>query len=410
MKIAWLHSHFFYSLGATRYIFEVNRRLTKKYDLTVFVEKSSDFWKERFTKEGIKVKEISPLSSNSSIYWLFFPFFVFWEIMILKREIRSVDLVITSIFPMNWCSLFLNKPNIFLCFEPYSFFHNKNLIDKLPLLKKFFTKLLAKIYSPFDYIGTKKATKILALNKDRSDLISEIYQRKPDGTTGIAVDSIFFKPVKDEKLTKKYLKKKVVFHSTDFTTPKGTYHLINALTKIVNEIPEARLVVASTVENAVEKKKLREMVYKLGLVKNVEFLGCIEEKLLPAYYTIANITAFVADPKNTISKASLIVLESLACQTPVVCSVGQLEGMVDKKTGYFVNPKNTKDLANKIIEILENDRLKNKMGIFGRGLVAREYTWDRVATLFEKEIKILTNQWLRKKLILKGLKRVKKFT
>ncbi len=404
MKIAWLHSHFLYSVGATRYIYEVSKRLASHHEITIFVERSSLFWKEKFAKEGIVVREISSSSSNSPIYWLFFPFLAFCEIIILRKEINGFDLVITSIFPMNWFSLYLNKPNIFLCFEPYSFFYNKDLIDKLSLLKKISVWLLARIYSRFDYLGTKKAMRVLALNEDRSALISKIYQRRPDGITGIAVDGNFFKPVRDKKIAKKYVGKKLIFHSTDFTAPKGTHYLIKALSHIIKEVPEIKLLIASTLENIVEKKMLEKLIFSLGFEKNIEFLGTVKEELLPVYYTLADVTAFVADPQNTVSKASLIVLESLACQTPVVCSVGQLTGMIDKKTGYFVNPRDTRDLAEKIKKILKDDKIRKKMGIFGRNLVLRKYRWENVVDSFKKQINIVFR--LKKGKKLKKVKRM----
>ena len=389
MKIAWLHSHFLYSVGATRYIFEVSRRLAKKHDLTLFVEKSSDFWKKKFIKEGIEVKKISSLSSNSPIYWLFFPFFACRELRILKREANKFDFIISSIFPMNWISLYLGKPTLFLCFEPFSFFYNKELISKLVPLKRIFVKLLAMLYSRYDFLGTHGTKKLLTLNEARTSLIHKIYGKKPDGITGIAVDSDFFMPTENKSLQRKYRGQKIILHSTDFTAPKGSHFLIKALPEIVRVIPKTKLFIISAVENVTEKERLKDLAKDSMIEKNLEFIGYVEEKLLPAYYTLADVTAFVADPKNTVSSSSLIVLESLACQTPVVCSMGQLEGMVDDKTGYFVDPRDTKELADKIIKILSNKKLRQKMGEEGRRSILGAYSWNKVVREFEKQIRMV---------------------
>ena len=60
----------------------------------------------------------------------------------------------------------------------------------------------------------------------------------------------------------------------------------------------------------------------------------------------------------------LVGLEAMACEVPVVASnkYGPTSYLVDNKNGLFFEQKNSEDLANKIIKILDlNQEEKKKM-------------------------------------------------
>ncbi|MEW5759667.1 MAG: glycosyltransferase, partial [Candidatus Thermoplasmatota archaeon] len=76
----------------------------------------------------------------------------------------------------------------------------------------------------------------------------------------------------------------------------------------------------------------------------------------------------------------IIVLEAMACELPVVATnVGGIkETMIDRKTGYLVEPNNALQLADAVNEILDDKNLANEMGIEGRKR-ALEFSWENVA-------------------------------
>jgi glycosyltransferase involved in cell wall biosynthesis len=86
----------------------------------------------------------------------------------------------------------------------------------------------------------------------------------------------------------------------------------------------------------------------------------------------------------------LVSLESLACGTPVVAFGvgGALDLVRPGLTGYLAEPENTQDLCNGIVQLLEDESLRNAMGQRGRGLVLREYTLElsvqRYVTLYRQ--------------------------
>lgn len=74
----------------------------------------------------------------------------------------------------------------------------------------------------------------------------------------------------------------------------------------------------------------------------------------------------------------LVALESLASEVPVVAFnvAGYRETMIDGKTGYLVD-FSAEEIANKIIMIMQNPELRNKMGKAGRKWVEKQWTWKK---------------------------------
>lgn len=74
----------------------------------------------------------------------------------------------------------------------------------------------------------------------------------------------------------------------------------------------------------------------------------------------------------------LVAMESLACEVPVIAfnAAGYRETMIDGKTGYLVD-FNSQEIANKIITLMQSQKLRYKMGKFGRKWVENRWTWDK---------------------------------
>jgi glycosyltransferase involved in cell wall biosynthesis len=72
------------------------------------------------------------------------------------------------------------------------------------------------------------------------------------------------------------------------------------------------------------------------------------------------------------------VLEASACGKPVVVSdVGGLPEVVDNgQTGIIVESKNSDQLVDALMTLINNPDLRKKMGDAGRSKVMRDFSWD----------------------------------
>ena len=101
---------------------------------------------------------------------------------------------------------------------------------------------------------------------------------------------------------------------------------------------------------------------------------------------------------NILSEASILVLpsyteglptvclEALAAEVPVVASNvgGTPEVVLDGETGYLIPPGNAHLCAEKVLRLLANENLRNKMGKRGRSLVEQFYTWNKIVEKTER--------------------------
>lgn len=130
-----------------------------------------------------------------------------------------------------------------------------------------------------------------------------------------------------------------------------------------------------------EKDNLEKLINKLGLNSAVILTGWIKHDELPAY--IAGSDAFI---RTSVTEGlGIVFLEAMACGTPVIASrvQGILDIVEDYKTGLLVEPNDANQIANKIMEIIENDDLRKRLSENGLNFV-RNFDWVKICERTEK--------------------------
>ncbi|PIZ63844.1 hypothetical protein COY16_00840 [Candidatus Roizmanbacteria bacterium CG_4_10_14_0_2_um_filter_39_13] len=190
------------------------------------------------------------------------------------------------------------------------------------------------------------------------------------------VDIGKFKKVSTTKIDKEYnLKgKKVVLFSGKLTKYKGVEYLVKAARKIDAEI----LILG----DGSERKKLEKIAKDYALT-NIRFLGHIKddtEKLVQLYSRADVLTA----PSVWDEPLGLVILEAMACETPVVVTKkgGIPLAVKEGKNGLFVKARQVNDLADKINTLLSNDERRRKMGILAREIAVSKFSWEAIAAKF----------------------------
>jgi len=228
------------------------------------------------------------------------------------------------------------------------------------------------------------ADRIAAVSSSvRNDLISR-YGIPEDKIRLVynGVDVELFKRVRDPGLPGLGLEgKKIVLYVGHFGLRKGVIHLIKAMKSICREVPESVLVCVGGVPPWLRGlpfwEYLTEEVRRDNLEDKVILVDRISNELLPAYYSAASVfvlpSYYEAFPK--------VLIEAMACQTPVITSRmgGTVDSVRDGENGFFVEYGRPGQIAEAVIRILKDDRLGRRMGEAARGMVLREFTWERMA-------------------------------
>lgn len=394
VRILWLHSHFQLPTGGTKYIFEVARRLAQDLPLEVVVESASPLWRERYAEAGVTLSEVGGLTSTSLAYWAAFPIFLRRDLRFVRARLTQDTVVISSFFPMPWIAWRAVRTSglrhVSLCFEPFPFFHDSEVIGLYPRWKRTLLRGLARAYGWVDRSGIHHADAVLTLNQATDRQIERVYDRHGAVLAYAGVDTELFRPYTAEELddlVARFGSAPLVIHSTDYSPIKRTDLALRAFAVAQAEVPGSRLVVTSTRKDPAAERDLRQQAVALGIAEHVTFAGFLPFEDLPRLYSLA--TCLLQTGTSSGSGAttmSLPVKEALACGTPVVRSEATGEDVEDGVSGFLVDPRDVINTGRQLAALLGDPEEAASMGMVGRERIVRTYTWPGVAAVFRNAV------------------------
>lgn len=163
---------------------------------------------------------------------------------------------------------------------------------------------------------------------------------------------------------------------------KGVHYLIKAFKIVKKENPNLKLVIAGSGEF---ESYLRQIAQGTG---DILFVGFVDSlKVKKALYE--NCVAVVVP--SIYETFPMVLLEAMACGKPVIASdVGGNRILIKHgKNGLLVKTKDVNGLKNSINGLCEDPNLRKKMGMFGRKLVEKEFTADKMVDKTLKVYKLL---------------------
>ena len=156
---------------------------------------------------------------------------------------------------------------------------------------------------------------------------------------------------------------------------KGVDVLLEAISRVVQSVPDLKVLIAGS---GSYKDELKNLVEKLNLKNNVKFLGFISEDKKYQYYKACKL---VVVPTRWDCQP-FTIFEAAACGVPVIVSdMANEEFVIDGETGLRFKSDGVEDLSNKILFLWNDDKLREKMGKSAI-LRAQEFDWSRIAERF----------------------------
>jgi len=194
------------------------------------------------------------------------------------------------------------------------------------------------------------------------------------------VDTAFFESIADEQyalLDRLDLHdRKIILFPGRINRAKGADQLLKALPVIVEQVPEAILLILSKPGGYGEK--LAVFAESGGLRQYTRFAGWHSGRELAASFAMSDV---VVVPSVYLDPFPTVNLEAQAAGTPVVgtCFGGTPEAVEHGKTGLIVNPYDIEALASSIIRLLTDDVLRSEMGANAKKRMQAEFDWLRQA-------------------------------
>ncbi len=147
----------------------------------------------------------------------------------------------------------------------------------------------------------------------------------------------------------------------NLTPPKRVDTLIFAMKIVAEHVGNANLIIVGEGEKRCELEKLSK---KLGIGDKVIFKGAAPHDEIPWYMRCADIFVHCSESEGL----PVAIMEAMASGLPVIASeVGGIPELIsDNVTGYLVHYYDYKAYADKIIRLVKDKNLRNKMGVKGR--------------------------------------------
>jgi D-inositol-3-phosphate glycosyltransferase len=163
---------------------------------------------------------------------------------------------------------------------------------------------------------------------------------------------------------------------------KGIDNMLKAMAHLGGKQGIKLVVIGGDDHSQAEMQRLKNLSRTLRIDESVIFLGSVEQEMLPFFYSAADLCVVPSYSESF----GLVVLESLACGTPVVATkVGCAESVIRYgETGYVVTDNDPGSLADKISRLLSTPNGKPDFVHSVRASVAK-YSWSNISEAILEE-------------------------
>ena len=252
-----------------------------------------------------------------------------------------------------------------------------NLASGLPLALRFFSPDLYLMRRARKSVILNEPLKSkLALKGIREDSLEVI----PNGVE--VEDYRVFSEDEINRVKEKYdvTGRTTVMFAGTITPRKGVETLMKAAEIVINQQSRRDVLFLLVGNLSIDKdfaEKTKEYVRNRSLESNVKFTGFVSCEELGVLYAACDIFVLPSFEEGF----GLVLTEAMASGKPLIASnVGGIPMQIkDGWNGFLVEPGNDKQLAEKIVHLLDHAAERRVMGSNSRRLAEREFDWKKIA-------------------------------
>lgn len=170
---------------------------------------------------------------------------------------------------------------------------------------------------------------------------------------------------------------KTVITISRLVPKNGVDILIRAVAEVKKTVPDIKCVV---IGDGPQRAILESLAASLHLENQISFLGTVPNREIQSYLWGSDV--FVR-PSRSEGMGNAFI-EALAAGIPIIGTpVGGIPDIItDEQTGLFVEAENPSDCARKIVRLLYDDGLSQKIAKHGSALVERLFSWNRIGSIY----------------------------
>ena len=167
---------------------------------------------------------------------------------------------------------------------------------------------------------------------------------------------------------------------------KGVDYLLKALPAVLKH-QNVKLFITG---NGDRRDEWQKLAFDLEINQNVSFLGFVSNEELAKQYALCDIYCLPAiyDDNNDTEGLGVVLIEALLYSKPVISTNvgGIIDVIKNNETGLLVEEKNSEQLANAILKLINNPKLAQKLGQAGAEHVLRNFSWRKIIDEVEELI------------------------
>lgn len=179
----------------------------------------------------------------------------------------------------------------------------------------------------------------------------------------------------------------ILLFSSRFIPTKGLFTVIEACAELKDS---GREFILFCLGDGPIRREAEALSDRLGLAQHIRFTGYITEGETATFR--ANSTVFVF-PTYQDEGFPLVILKSLAAGLPIITTRvrAAADYLIDGKNCLWVEPRDPRDLAAKMNQLLDDSKLRESMAESNRRL-AQQFTPERVAREYIEVYQLLINR------------------
>jgi glycosyltransferase involved in cell wall biosynthesis len=239
-----------------------------------------------------------------------------------------------------------------------------------------------KIEKIYNSKTLQRGDKILVSNEYTKEVVHDYYHVKNEKISIITNGTELSNFYKSNSNSKQIIFSGAMYHH------RGIDILLESVSDVIKKIPETKFVLLG---DGPEMQKLKELVKNMNLTENVIFKGWVNRKEIPKYLSESAIGIGPLRITDVTKHALPIkVLEYMASSLPIIAINKTLPSDVLKngENGFLI--EDSKELSQKIIQLLDNDELRLKMGEKSREMVTK-FDWENVTKSIIKEYELISS-------------------
>jgi glycosyltransferase involved in cell wall biosynthesis len=153
--------------------------------------------------------------------------------------------------------------------------------------------------------------------------------------------------------------------------------LIEAAARLVGEGMDLQLRLAGSLDDDAYVQQVRNRIEHLNLRKQIVLLGRIDVEQIRKELSAASVFSLVSLEENS----PMGIEEAMAASVPVITSnrCGMPYMVRDGESGFLVDPNNPTEIARCLRQLIENDSLRQSMGMKGREIALDRFHPAKVA-------------------------------